>query len=139
MKGVEACESRLPEISEDRRSGALIVDLSLFSSSVVLRAAYKLGARAHVFAEPADATAGRLTVTFRAKAGQDLETVIGDFSNELIDQRLREELAREMAPIRELVVAQAFAEGNLLDPLRDDGEWEEDPRGIGRAGGPGDR
>lgn len=137
MKGVVAAEPRLPEISSDGRSGALDIDLSVFSAAVVLRAAYKLTARAHVFTEPTEPSGGRWTVTFRARGGQDIEAVIGDFANELIDQRLREEMSLEMAPLRELVVAQAFAEGNLLDALRDEGDWEEDPQGIGRAGGPG--
>lgn len=138
MEGVKPADPRLPEIDEDGRSGALEVDLSIFPASVVLRAAYKLTGRAHVFVERVEEGATRVAVTFRAKGGHDLDAVIGDFANELIDQRLREEMAREMAPIREMVVAQAFAEGNLLDELRDAGDFEDDPLGIGSFGG-GDR
>jgi len=56
----------------------------------------------------------------------------GDFSNELIDQRLRERLEQQFGDVRTLIVAQAFAEGNLLDAASADGDYASDPQGIGR-------
>jgi hypothetical protein len=36
--------------------------------------------------------------------------------------------------LRELIVAHAFSDTNLLDPARDDGDYVEDPLGIGLPG-----
>jgi His-Xaa-Ser system protein HxsD len=54
--------------------------------------------------------------------------LIGDFQNAILDFQLRIEIGRETGPIRELIVAKAFAEGDLLDepPV---GDWR-DPVGT---------
>ena len=79
-----------------------------------------------------------MTVTIRPKIPKsDLEELLGELSNELIDQQIRERLAERAGTIRELIVAQAFADGNLLDPDRDDGDPESDPRDIGKLRGKG--
>jgi len=76
---------------------------------------------------------GRIAVTLGTKAsGTEIDPLVGGFCNELVDQQLREHLAKEAGPIREMIVAQAFAEGNLLDENRDDGDYEQDPLGLGR-------
>ncbi|HKU51152.1 MAG TPA: His-Xaa-Ser system protein HxsD [Nitrospira sp.] len=111
---------------------ALEIDVSIYESSAIFRAAYKFTDRCYIFLARAE-EASFLIVTFRAKKeGQDLSDLIGLFCNELIDQQIRQELAREAGPVREIIVAQAFAEGNLLDSLRDEGSYEEDPLGIGQ-------
>jgi His-Xaa-Ser system protein HxsD len=113
-------------------SAGLEVDLSIFSLPAILRACYKLTDRCYAFVARAPEAAETVVVTLGTKvAGQDVRSLTGELANELIDQQLREELAREAGPIRELLVAQAFAEGNLLDPDRDDADYREDPRGIG--------
>ena len=66
-------------------------------------------------------------------AHNEVAPVIGEFCNELLDQQLRLALSREAGPIREILFAQAFAEGNLLDPQRDEGDYQSDPLGIGRC------
>jgi His-Xaa-Ser system protein HxsD len=55
-------------------------------------------------------------------------SIIGDFENALLDAQLRVEISRETSQIRELIVAKAFAEGDLLDdaPV---GDWR-DPVGT---------
>ena len=138
MTGIDSASPRLPALDLDSGGCALSVDLSVFSTEAVLRAAYKLTDRCHLFVEGESAAGGRLVVTFRVKAtGADLTEVVGEFSNELIDQQIREQLAREAGPVREILVAQAFAEGNLLDPDREEGDFVADPKGIGRLRGRG--
>jgi His-Xaa-Ser system protein HxsD len=111
----------------------LEVDLSIFSLPAVLRACYKLTDRCYAFVARAPEAPGTVVVTLGTKvARQEVRSLAGELANELIDQQLREELAREAGPIRELLVAQAFAEGNLLDPDREDADYREDLRGIGR-------
>ncbi len=138
MTGLDPALPRLPAPAPESGVFALRVDLSVFSRDAVLRAAYKLTDRCHLFVERESAVGGWLVVTFRPKADRgELETIVGDFSNELIDQQLRERLAREAGPIRQILVAQAFSEGNLLDPDRDDGDYVKDPKGIGVLRGRG--
>lgn len=111
---------------------ALEVDTSIYEVSAILRACYKFTDRCYVFLARCLESPHIVSVTLSAKqAGGDLEVIVGELCNELLDQQIREALARESGPIRELIVAQAFSEGNLLDPLRDEGNYEEDPLGIG--------
>jgi His-Xaa-Ser system protein HxsD len=113
-------------------SVALEIDLSVYSTGAVLRAAYKFTDRCYVFLARSAEDPSLLVVTLGTKLRQvESRLLAGEFANELIDQQLRENLAKEAGPIRELIVAQAFAEGNLLDPQRDDGDYQDDPLGIG--------
>jgi His-Xaa-Ser system protein HxsD len=107
------------------------VDLSIYSLRTVLRACYKFTNNCYVFIARTE-DGSWISVSLRAKGpDKNLVALVGEFFNELLDQQVRENLEKEMQPVRELIVAQAFAEGNLLDPLRDEGNYEEDPLGIG--------
>ncbi len=119
---------------------AFDVDTSIYELDSILRAAYRLTDRCYVFLARDPQNPQRLTIYLGVKppAGSDrtasrldVTALAGELSNELIDQQLRTVLAREAGPVRELIVAQAFAEGNLLDPERDDGDYRQDPHGIG--------
>jgi His-Xaa-Ser system protein HxsD len=111
------------------------VDTQLYSVSATMRAAYKFSGRFHVaLQQSADPALSRLTVTLRSKSPSqtlDEETLRGDFLNELLDQRLRETLEAEFGSLRELIVAQAFADTNLLDPTRESADYVADPLNIG--------
>ena len=52
--------------------------------------------------------------------------------NELVDQQLRVQLDAEFRDVRTLIVAQAFAEGNLLDPNDERIDYRTDPREAGK-------
>lgn len=120
----------LPAWSFGRTGVALEVDLAVYSVEAARRAAYKFTDRCYVFLASGG---GTLVATLTPKIdGQDLDVLVGDFGNELLDQRLRESLEMQFGVVRDLIVAQAFAEGNLLDTDRDDGDYRSDPRGIGR-------
>ena len=49
-----------------------------------------------------------------------------------MEPSVRERLERQFGDVRTLIVAQAFAEGNLLDAAGADEDYVEDPSGIGR-------
>jgi His-Xaa-Ser system protein HxsD len=92
-------------------SMTLHIDSSLYPEEAVFRACYAFTDRCYMFLQR---SAGELSVSFRRRRqSADLETVVGEFSNELINQRVRYSLARETRPIRELIVAQAFAEAKF--------------------------
>lgn len=113
---------------------ALELDLSIYSVDAILRAAYKFTDRCFILLQPDETREDRCVVFLAGKtSSSELGTVLGEFTNELLDQQLRERLEAQFGAIRTLVVAQAFAEGNLLDRDRDEGNYLADPQGIGRA------
>src|SRR5690349_16544919 len=85
---------------------ALRLDSSVYSVPAVLRAAYKLTDRAYFFLSREESD---LWVTITAKPQQELTPVVGDFTNELTDQQLREALQKEFGTVQALIVAQAFS------------------------------
>ncbi len=88
------------------------IDLELYPEDAIFRACYKFTDRCYVRLE----RSGERTVMaeFRAKDGKsDIDAIVGEFANELIDQRLRMDLARETKAVRDLIVSQAFVEGML--------------------------
>lgn len=73
---------------------------------------------------------GRLAVFLISVDEARVEDDVTAFVNELTDQQLRTVLEAEFGALRTLVVAQAFSEGNLLDPDRDTADDETDNRGT---------
>jgi His-Xaa-Ser system protein HxsD len=131
QSGLRPTEPPLAAVTFDGSGLALVVDLGVFSKEATLRACYKFTDRAYVFLARGDGT--ELIVTLRAKSReQSLSPLAGDFANELVDQQLRQDLEIESGQVRNLIVAQAFAEGNLLDEDRDEGDYRGDPADIGR-------
>jgi His-Xaa-Ser system protein HxsD len=122
-------------MTDPRHDLSIEVDTQLYSASAAMRAAYKFTDRFHVeLQRPSDADELRLTVILRPKGASqivDARALRGDFLNELLDQRLRETLEAEFGAVRELIVAQAFADTNLLDPAREDSDYIDDRLGIG--------
>jgi His-Xaa-Ser system protein HxsD len=123
-------------MTDPRHDLSIEIDTQLYSASAAMRAAYKFTDRYHVALQrPSDSAESRLTVILRPKSASqivDEPRLRGDFLNELLDQRLRETLEAEFGAVRELIVAQAFADTNLLDPTREDGNYIDDALGIGR-------
>jgi His-Xaa-Ser system protein HxsD len=99
----------------------LSVDESIYSRDALLRACYWLTDRCYVFIFRENQRG--FVVQLRAKSStEDLQTIAGEFENRLLDQQLRLDIARETGSLRELIVAKAFAETDLLDdpPVGDD-------------------
>jgi len=132
MSEIEVSGSEgLPLETAGGSTAALVIDLKVYSLEAVLRACYKFTDRCYLLLARSEA-GDRLRVFAQAKPPElAIEVLIGEFANELLDQQLRRAIAEEVGPVRELIVAQAFAEGNLLDGDRDDGDYESDARGIG--------
>jgi His-Xaa-Ser system protein HxsD len=127
-------DSPLQPISRTEDEVRLLVDETVYSREAVLRACYWFTDRAYLFVSRSGPE--RLLVSIRAKAGGAyVDTMAGDFANALIDQQVRQEIERETSRVRELIVAKAFAEGNLLDdpPVGDD----RDPVEVARSQPPG--
>jgi His-Xaa-Ser system protein HxsD len=111
---------------------AIPVDLRVYTQAVLFRVCYLFTDRCYLFLEP-DKTLSVVIVHLSSKSStDDLAGIAGEFANELINQRVREDIARETRPIRELIVAQAFAEADLLDRTKSEGSYLDDPKGIAK-------
>ncbi len=88
------------------------IDLGIYSVSALLKVVYKFTDRCYIHLQY---RSGRIIeARFRAKDPQkSLESVAGEFCNELLDQRLREIVNRESAPVRNLVLAHALSRTSL--------------------------
>jgi His-Xaa-Ser system protein HxsD len=106
------------------------VDTTIYSKACLFRACYKFTDRAYVFLSRPDDDPNSIVVSITSKQiGCDPRQIIREFSNELIDQGTREILEEEFGPIRNLIVAQAFSEGNLLERISP-AKIDDEPRGI---------
>ena len=128
----------------------ITVDLAIYSLDIVLRTCHAFTSRCfvtpHVVANgrigvgpdcrgPEDCRRHRLGRGLAARARQltgkdSLRDLAGAFSNALLDSHLRAVIATETHTIRELLVAQAFCEADLLDRADIESDEHADPRGI---------
>jgi len=123
--------SALPWTMPTENGLAMSVDLAIYPLDVVMRACHAFTARCYVFVRSVEN--GLAIIDFAPRDEQDsLRDVAGDFSNALIDHQLRSLVAAETKAVRELLVAQAFCEGDLLDRSEIESDEYADPRGIVR-------
>lgn len=115
-----------------RASDAVLeLDRTIYSLDAILRSAYKFGDRCQIVLQPEGDRRVRVCVAIRGDPSC-ADALVGELANDLIDQELRGRLEQQFGGVRALIVAQAFAEGNLLDSARDEGDYHADPRGAGR-------
>lgn len=107
----------------------LEVDTTIYPLDVVQRAAHVFTARCFVLFRRLDSN--RMAVELEPRDDRDdVRTLSGEFANVLLDHTLRARIAAETSAIRELIVAQAFCEADLLDRRQMNANVEDDPRGI---------
>jgi His-Xaa-Ser system protein HxsD len=113
----------------------LVVEESIYSKEALLRTCYWFTDRCYLFISRPGPY--QFSVRIRPKTrGLPLESISGEFENALIDQQLRQDIDRETERLRELIVAKAFAEGDLDDaPVGDD----RDPMEVANAASPGSK
>jgi His-Xaa-Ser system protein HxsD len=122
-------EPWIHELSEDALG--IFVDTRIYMLEVLFRACYIFTDRCYLFLEPSEEP-DVINVRFSRKAANSvLSSIAAEFCNELVNQRVRQDIARETKPIRELIVAQAFAEADLIDRSDSEASYIDDPRHIG--------
>lgn len=109
-------------------AAALLVSRAAYPKKAVLAAAYKLSDRCAVLIDAEGD--GHWVLHVLTKPGADAKALLLVLIRELGDQALRAQLEQEFGAVRALIVAQAFSEGNLLDPTRDDVDPSSDPSGT---------
>lgn len=91
------------------------IDLRTYRLAAVKKAAYRLADRCTAMLGTAEGE--KLPVAFTFKPGtseSDAREGVRLFYQELLDQDLREHVAEETAPMRALILAQAFSKTDLI-------------------------
>jgi His-Xaa-Ser system protein HxsD len=110
----------------------ICVDSRVFRLSAVKKAAYRLGDRFYAGIQVDPEPENTIRVTLTAKTDRvSLETIEGEFRNELLDQDLREMIAEETEGVRNLLLAQAFSGVSLTGDDADAADYRNDPLRIG--------
>jgi His-Xaa-Ser system protein HxsD len=136
-------ESLLPKgVAYRFEDGALRISLSLdtYRLEAIFRSCYWLTDRCFVYLGPLRDGAIEVTLIAKSGSGTDTDRLTWQFLNDLVDQQLRISVNEETRTIREMIVAQAFADTDLIDdrggPLSHDDAVErrsdDDPEGIRR-------
>jgi His-Xaa-Ser system protein HxsD len=112
---------------------AVPIDLRLFTLGAVMRAAYRLTDRCFVWLEHSSEDGNALVAYVIGRSPTaDVGAAVLELQNELVDQQLRVQLEEQFKDVRTLIVAQAFSEGNLIDPNTDEGDYRNDPVNAGK-------
>lgn len=94
----------------------LTVDARVYSVDAILKTVYKFSDRVYARVAHDRANPDLVFVALASKVAAAVSDEIeGEFWSELADQELRVRLERQFGPVRALIVAHAFSEGNLLD------------------------
>lgn len=119
--------------SEDRVE--FQIDLSVISLFAVKKAAHKFAGRFSVSSlVPAEGVVN-LTLSMQPTKGSEsanytLTALASDFSRELLDQDLRERIADQTGPLRNLLLAEAFSQTSLLASEFESADYLADPLNL---------
>lgn len=100
----------------------------VYRMDAIKKAAYRMGARCSAVIE-LDGTNARVTLQPRPGIS-DHESLVADFQTEVLDQELREVVAKETEAIRNVILAQAFSKTALLEEMGESGDFKVDPLNI---------
>ena len=92
---------------EDNRA-LFEIDESIFPIEAIFGAAYLFVDHSYIFFSRSGGQKLLMTIKKKTPGGSDLEAVVGEFSNELLNQVLRFRLADSTSKIREYYMARAF-------------------------------
>lgn len=105
------------------------VDLGIYTMEAVLKSSYRFTGRA--FVELKTVSECSVEVSIRPKQpGADAETLMAEFLNDLLDQRLRTIVAQETAATRDRIMAHALSQTGFLRPELETADPAHDPAKI---------
>lgn len=108
----------LPEgVTHRFEDGALRVTLPIdvYGMDAIFRACYWLTERCYVYLAPPEGNLIEVTIVAKEGGSTLTDQLAWGFLNNLVDQRLRIDVNRETRAIREMIVAQAFADTDIID------------------------
>lgn len=93
----------------------LDVDLRVYRLAAIQKTAYRLADRCTAAIGSPTETTIPLTLRFRDGTSEAIaRDVLRAFYQELLDQELREQIGEQTAPLRSLILAQAFSKSDLI-------------------------
>jgi His-Xaa-Ser system protein HxsD len=107
----------------------VVVEIAIYSLKAILKSSYNFTGRAFIQLRYPDETKVEVEIRAKDPAG-DVDRIVGDFLNDLIDQRLREIVGKETEPTRDLILAHALSQTNLLHPELETADASDDPLRI---------
>jgi His-Xaa-Ser system protein HxsD len=115
--GIQQIHGVAPSVWDTADCISLEADTTIYPIPAAIATGYKFSHRASVWLQPS-LHVGRYHICIKPKpAVADRSDLVDAFINELLDQTLRQQLNQQFGPLRTLITAQAFAEGNLLDAV----------------------
>jgi His-Xaa-Ser system protein HxsD len=111
---------------------SLRVDLRVYPLQALFATCYVFTDRCYLHLVPEEDMSVIVVQLARKLAECDLAAIAGEFSNELINQRVRNDVAAATKAVRDLIVAQAFAEADLLEGSCVNADYNDDPKGIAK-------
>lgn len=113
-------------ISGEGRERLAQIDLSIYTVDAVLKSAYRFTGRCYIVLQ----RLGPETMSVRLRTKQetdDADAAIGDFFNDLVDQRLRSVIAAETTATRNLVLGHALSRTQFIRPDLETADPQADP------------
>src|SRR5262245_12082317 len=105
------------------------VDLSVYGLEAIQKSAYRFTGRCYIQLQPGEANI--MEVRLRPKQpGDDPDAMLGEFLNDLLDQRLRSVIAAETTEVRNLILAHALSRANFVRPDLETADPSVDPQQI---------
>ncbi len=112
-------------------SAVVAVDLGIYTPQALFRVLYQFTGDYFVYVAPQEANAVDVYLTAKDAGARPVD-LAGRFANALVDEQVRRDIAEETRPVRELLVAEAFAAADLLDHSGTEADYHDDPRRIAR-------
>lgn len=115
----------------DKDTLCIKVSLDIYPLECIFKTCYWYTEKCYLYLDKKE---NDVFVFFKPKEGSklDLNNLAEEYLNELINQRVRTDVSHETGKIRELLVAQAFAEGDLLQmkETKSEDDYVSDPLKI---------
>ncbi len=96
-------------------TGLIDLDASVYDLTSIFKTCYLFTDNCYLYLTRPSKEKIVVRIKPKPESNRDIASVKGEFLNELINQRVRNVVNSETGKIRELLVAQAFSESNLLD------------------------
>ena len=103
------------DVRIDGTTASLEVDTAVYSLPALKKTAYRMADRCSVVFGTLEGSRIAIAVTCPPSASEDqIRSCIRNFFEEALDQDLRERIAVETAPLRNLILAHAFSRTKLV-------------------------
>lgn len=118
---------KIEEIIQDQsdNEASFTIPILVYSESVILKTAYIFIDKCYVYIDKP--SSDKFLVCLKLKDSKlTIDAFVGEFLNELLNQKLQEKVDQETGRIRELLVAQAFSDVELISNSKTPNSKDDD-------------